>query len=125
DEPGAQGVAVARVVKLSSLLYSFSVGAGMLMLPWFIGAVYGERYRGAIVLALVLLVPTAFENWIRGACSPALLRNGRYRELVRVNVAQAVVTLATLALVWQQPVEIVIAAVGGARCVVAAFNLIL
>jgi len=125
DEPGAQGVAVARVVKLSSLLYSFSVGAGMLMLPWFIGAVYGERYRGAIVLALVLLVPTAFENWIRGACSPALLRIGRYRELVRVNVLQAIVTIAVLALVYRQRIEIVIAAVGASRSLVAALNLVL
>ena len=125
DAPDAQGVAVARVVKLSSLLYSVSVGAGLLALPWFIEAVYGERYRGAILLALVLLVPTAFENWIRGACSPALLRNGRYRELVRVNVLQAIVTIGTLALVHRERVEIVIVAVGAARSVVAAVNLLL
>ncbi len=125
DEAGAQGVAVARVVKLSSLLYSFSVGAGLLALPWFIGAVYGGRYAGAIPLALVLLLPTAFESWIRGACSPALLRNGRYRELIRVNLLQALVTIATLALVHRQRVEVVIVAVGLARSLVASVNLLL
>jgi O-antigen/teichoic acid export membrane protein len=125
DEAGAQGVAVARVVKLSSLLYSFSVGAGLLALPWFVGAVYGDRYGGAVLLALVLLVPTAFENWIRGSCSPALLRNGRYRELVRVNVLQAIVTIGTLALVHRQRVEVVIVAVGAARSLVAALKLLL
>ncbi|MEA3213639.1 MAG: hypothetical protein QOE70_6696 [Chthoniobacter sp.] len=125
DDPEVQGLAVARVVKLSSLLYSFSVGAGLLLLPWFIGAVYGERYSGAVVLALVLLVPTAFENWIRGACSPALLRNGRYRDLLRVNVLQAIVTVATLAVVYWQRVEIVIVTVGLARSLVASLNLIL
>lgn len=125
DDPAAQGLAVARVVKLSSLLYSLSVGAGLLVLPPFITAVYGARYSGSIPLALVLLVPTAFENWIRGSCSPALLRNGRYRALAKVNIAQAVVTLAALALVWRQPVEMVLAVVGGARCCVAAFNLVL
>lgn len=125
DAPEAQSVAVARVVKLSSLLYSFSVGIGILLLPWFISTVYGARYHGAILLALVLLVPTAFENWIRGSCSPALLRNGRYGDLVKVNIAQAIVTLATLALLFRQPIEIVIAGVGGARSTVAAFNLLL
>jgi O-antigen/teichoic acid export membrane protein len=125
DAPEAQSVAVARVVKLSSLLYSFSIGVGLLLLPWFISAVYGARYNGAIFLALVLLVPTAFENWIRGSCSPALLRNGRYGDLVKVNIAQAIITLVTLALVHRQPVEIVLAVVGGARSAVAAFNLVL
>ena len=124
DDPAAQGVAVARVVKLSSLLYSLSIGAGLLVLPPFIIAVYGARYSGAITLALVLLVPTAFENWIRGCCSPALLRNGRYRALAKVNIAQAVITLATLALVWRQSVEIVIFAVGIARSAVASLNLV-
>ena len=125
DAPEAQAVAIARVLKLSSLLYSFSVGAGLLVLPAFIHTIYGERYNGAVLLALVLLVPTAFENWIRGSCSPALLRNGRYRELAKVNIAQAVLTLATLALVYRQPIHIVIAAVGAVRSVVAAFNLVL
>jgi O-antigen/teichoic acid export membrane protein len=125
DDAEAQGIAAGRVLKLSSLLYSYSIGLGLLMLPWFVGAVYGERYRGAVMLAAVLMVPTAFENWIRGACSPALLRNGRYRELVRVNVLQAVLTIATLALVREQRVEIVIAAVGGVRSAVAAINLLL
>lgn len=125
DARDAQSVAIARVVKLSSLLYSFSVGAGLLLLPWFISAVYGARYNGAILLALVLLLPTAFENWIRASCSPALLRNGRYSDLVKVNIVQAIVTLATLALVYRQPVEIVITAVGGTRSGVAAFNLVL
>jgi O-antigen/teichoic acid export membrane protein len=125
DACEAQSVAIARVVKLSSLLFSFSVGAGLLLLPWFISAVYGARYNGAIFLALVLLVPTAFENWIRGSCSPALLRNGRYGDLVKVNIVQAIITLVTLALVHRQPVEIVLAVVGGARSAVAAFNLVL
>src|SRR5204862_7061260 len=70
DAPEAQSVAIARVLKLSSLPYSFSVGAGLLMLPAFIHIIYGDRYDGAALLALVLLVPTAFENWIRGSCSP-------------------------------------------------------
>jgi len=124
DAPAAQGLAAARVAKLSSLLYSFSVGVGVLLLPWFVSAVYGGGYREAAWLALLLLVPTAFENWIRGCCSPALLRTGRYRELMRVNVVQAVVTLAVLALVHRQPVAIAILAVGVARSAVAALNLI-
>ncbi len=125
DDPAAQGLAVARVMKLSSLLYCFSVGAGLLALPWFVPAVYGVGYSTAAGLAALLLVPTAFENWIRGSCSPALLRNGRYRELMKVNVLQAVVTVTTLALVYRQPVEIVIVAVGAARGAVAALNLLL
>ena len=125
DDPAAQGLAVARVVKLSSLLYSFSVGFGLLVLPWFVPAVYGAGYSTAAGLAALLLIPTAFENWIRGSCSPALLRNGRHRELMKVNVLQAVVTLATLALVYRQPVEIVVIAVGAARSAVAALNLFL
>jgi len=125
DAPEAQSVAIARVIKLSSLLHSFSTGAALLLLPWFISMVYGARYHGAILLALVLLVPTAFENWIRGSCSPALLRNGRYGDLAKVNIVQAIVTLVTIALVYRQPVEIVVTAVGGTRSGVAAFNLVL
>ena len=124
DAPEAQGLAAARVAKLSSLLYSFSVGAGALLLPWFVPAIYGVGYHDAAWLALLLLVPAAFENWIRGCCSPALLRTGRYRELMRVNVLQAVVTLAVLALVHRQPVASAILAVGAARAAVAALNLI-
>ncbi len=125
DAPEAQALAVGRVVKFSSLLYCFSVGAALLLLPWFVPSVYGGDYRSAAWLAALLLVPTAFENWIRGSCSPALMRNGRYRALVKVNVLQVVVTLGTLALVWRQPVEILLMAVGAARCAVAAINLIL
>ncbi len=125
DAPAAQALAIARVVKFSSLLYCFSVGAALLVLPWFVPMVYGGGYRSAAWLAALLVIPTAFENWIRGSCSPALLRNGRYRDLVKVNVLQVVVTLATLALVWRQPVETVLISVGSTRCAVAAINLFL
>ena len=125
DAPAAQALAIARVVKLSSLLYCFSVGAALLVLPWFVPAVYGGGYAAAAWLSALLLLPAAFENWIRGSCSPALLRNGRYADLLKVNVLQAVVTLATIALVWRQPVETVLISVGAARCAVASLNLVL
>src|SRR5262249_1652373 len=82
DDPNAQGLAIARVIKFSSLLYCMSIGAGMLLLPDLIPLLYGVTYEGTVIFLLVLLAPVALENWIRGACSPALLRNGRYRELV-------------------------------------------
>ena len=125
DDPAAQALAIGRVVKFSSLLYCFCVGAALLVLPWFVPAVYGGGYAAAAWLSALLLLPTAFEGWIRGSCSPALLRNGRYRDLLKVNVLQAVVTLATLALVWRQPVETVLISVGSARCAVASLNLVL
>jgi hypothetical protein len=124
DAPEAQALAAARVAKLSSLLYSFSVGAGVLLLPWFVSVAYGGDYAGAVLFALILLVPTAFENWIRGCCSPVLLRNGRYRELMQVNIIQAVVTLTVLAFVRHQPIEVALLSVGAARAAVAALNLI-
>ena len=125
DDPAAQALAIGRVVKISSLLYCFSIGAALLVLPWFVPTIYGGGYAAAAWISMLLLLPTAFENWIRGSCSPALLRNGRYRDLVKVNVLQAVGTLATLALVWRQPVETVLIAVGSVRCAVAALNLVL
>lgn len=125
DAPDAQGLAIARVVKFSSLLYCFSIGAALLVLPWFVPAVFGGGYRAAAGLAALLVIPTAFENWIRGSCSPALLRNGHYRDLAIVNLLQVIATLATFALVWRQPVETVLIAVGSVRCAVAAINLVL
>ena len=125
DAPDAQALAIGRVVKFSSLLYCFNVGAALLVLPWFVPMIYGGGYRASAWLAALLVVPTAFENWIRGSCSPALMRNGRYRDLVKVNALQVIVTLATLGLVWRQPVETVLIAVGSARCAVAAINLLL
>jgi O-antigen/teichoic acid export membrane protein len=125
DDPAAQGLAIARVVKLSSLLYCLSVGAGVLLLPEFIPLVYGARHEGAAACTLVLLVPVAFENWVRGACSPALLRNGRYRELAIVNVLQAVVTLATIWVVHRWPLLTAAAAAVSTRAAVSALNLLL
>lgn len=125
DDPAAQGLAVARVVKMSSLLYCTTVGAGMVLLPGLIPLVYGEDYDGAAACTLVLLLPVAFENWVRGACSPALLRNGRYRELAAVNVLQAVVTLATIALVHRQPLLTAVGVVVTVRAAVSALNLVL
>ena len=125
DAPEVQGLATARVLKLSSLLYSFSVGAGLLWFPWFVTAVYGDRYAGAVSLTLLLLVPTAFENWVRGVCSPALLRNGRGRDLVKLNSLQAVATLLALALVYRQPLETALLVVGSTRAAVASLNLLL
>jgi O-antigen/teichoic acid export membrane protein len=125
DEPELQGRAIARVLKLSSLLYVFSIGAALLLFPWFVGFVYGGKYDGAIRLIPLLLLPTAFEGWIRGSCSPALLRNARSRSLMKLNAVQAVVTLAVLVLVRQQPVEVVILFVGTARAAIASFNLVL
>lgn len=123
DDPLEQGIAVGRVLKLSSLLYGVSVSAGMLLLPDLVGMVYGERYAGAVLFVLVLLIPTAFENWVRGCCSPALLRNGRYRQLAAVNVVQAVATLATLVVASVQPLWQVLVLLGIARSLVATANL--
>lgn len=125
DDLAVQGRAIARVLKLSSLLYAFTVGAALLLFPWFVRVVYSGKYDGAVALTLILLVPTAFENWIRGCSSPALLRNDRFRSLMKLNVVQAIATVITLALVRQQSVEIVVAAVGGVRAMIASFNLVL
>ena len=123
DDAAAQALATSRVVKLSSLLYSFSIGFGVLVLPSFVATVYGADYRAAATAALLLLIPTAFENWVRGSCTPALLRNGRGRELMRVNVVQAVVTIATLLLVMRQSLPVAIIAIGVARASTSALNL--
>lgn len=125
DDPTAQALATGRVVKLSSLLYCFTIGLGALMLPWFVGTLYGADYRAAAGFALLLLIPTAFENWIRGSCSPALLRNGRGRDLMRVNILQAFVTIGTLALVMRLPFEVALISVGCARALTASLNLVL
>jgi len=125
DEPELQGRAIARVLKLSSLLYAFTIGAALLLFPWFVGFVYGGKYDGAIRLIPLLLLPTAFENWIRGCCSPALLRNAHSRSLMKLNAVQAVVTLVVLVLVRQQPVEVVILFVGVVRAVIVSFSLVL
>lgn len=124
DEPAVQGRAIARVLKLSSLLYAFTIGGALLLFPWFVGFVYAGKYNGAIGLVLLLLVPTAFENWIRGCCSPALLRNGRSRSLMKLNVVQAVATIAAFALVRQQSIEFVVIVIGGLRAAIASCNLI-
>ena len=125
DDATAQGVAIARIVKFSSLVYAASVAAGVLVLPWFVSAVYGKEYTGTAGLALLLLGPTAFENWVRGCCSPALLRNRRGRELMTLNAAQAIVSLLALAFAWRLPVATAVIVVGGARALVAAWNLVL
>jgi O-antigen/teichoic acid export membrane protein len=125
DEPELQGRAIARVLKLSSLLYAFTIGAALLLFPWFIRFVYGGKYDGVIRLIPLLLLPIAFENWTRGCCSPALLRNAHSRSLMKLNAVQAVVTLVVLSLVSQQPVEVVILSVGALRAAIASFSLIL
>jgi O-antigen/teichoic acid export membrane protein len=125
DDPTAQALATSRVVKLSSLLYCGTIGLGVLVLPAFVTLVYGSGYGGAAAIALLLLLPTAFENWIRGSCSPALLRNRRGRQLLRVNALQAVVTLVTLALVVRQSLPVAVVAVGLARALPASLNLLL
>ncbi len=125
DDAAAQALATGRVVKLSSLLYCFTVGLGAIVLPSFVALVYGSDYRPAAAFALLLLLPTAYENWIRGTCSPALLRNGRSRDLMKVNALQAAITLGTLALVLRQPLPIAVLAVGAARALPASINLVL
>lgn len=125
DDAAAQSKAAARVVKLSSVLYGFGVGAGVLLLPFIVPVVFGEGYRAAAGLALLLLAPTAFENWVRGCASPVLLRSGRHCELMRINGVQAVATLATLALFHGAPVATVLIALGAVRSGVSAFNLVL
>lgn len=125
DDPAAQALATGRVVKLSSLLYCFTTGLGALVLPAFVSLVYGSGYREAAAIALLLLLPTAYENWIRGSCSPALLRNHRGRDLLRVNALQAIVTVLTLVLVVRQPLPIAVLAVGLARALPASINLLL
>ncbi|MGH9257332.1 MAG: lipopolysaccharide biosynthesis protein [Vicinamibacterales bacterium] len=123
EESGAQALAASRLTKFSSLLYCFSIGAGALLLPWFVPTVYGGEYVGAAWFALLMLLPSAFENWVRGCCSPVLLRNGRYRDVMRVNVLQAVVTLAVLSVAHRLPISAALIAVGAVRASVAALNL--
>jgi hypothetical protein len=123
DDPQLQAHATGRVLKLTSLLYSFCSGAALLILPEALVWVYGTRYAEASGLALLLFGPIAFENWVRGSCSPALLRNGAYKGLVGVNIIQASVTLAALALSWRWDMKGVIMAVGFSRAIVSSFNL--
>ena len=123
DDPQLQAHATGRVLKLTSLLYSFCSGAALLLLPETLVWVYGARYAEASALALLLFGPIAFENWVRGSCSPALLRNGAYRGLVSVNVIQASVTIAALALSWKWDRKGVIVAVGCSRAMVSSLNL--
>ena len=123
EEPEAQALAASRVTKFSSLLFCFSIGAGALVLPWFVPTVYGGEYAGAAWFALLMLLPAAFENWVRGCCSPVLLRNGRYRDVMRVNILQAVVTLAVLAVAHRLPVSVALVAISAARVSVSALNL--
>ena len=111
EEPWAQALAASRVTKFSSLLYCFSIGAAALLLPWFVPTVYGSRYAGAAWLALLVLLPAAFENWVRGCCSPVLLRNARYRDLMRVNILQTGVTLTVLAAAHRLPMSIALVAI--------------
>jgi hypothetical protein len=111
------------VVKLSSLLYCFSVGAGLLLLPTLIPYIYGAAFEGAATYLLALLLPTAFENWVRGCCSPALLRNGYYKQLAALNVLQAVATLAAIVLAHQQSLIVAVIVVSITRASVAALNL--
>ena len=125
DDPEAQSLAIARVLKLSALLYAFTIGAALLLSPWFIAVLYSGKYNAAIGLMLLLLLPAAFENWVRGCCSPALLRNGRGRDLAKLNAVQAIATVATFAVVYEERLEIVIAAVGLVRSAVASLNLAL
>jgi O-antigen/teichoic acid export membrane protein len=125
DEADVQGRAIARVLKLSSVLYAFSIGGVVLLLPWFVSFVYSGRYDGAIGFALLMLVPTAFENWVRGCASPALLRNGRSGSLMKLNAVQAGATVLALVLVRQAAVETVIAVVLGVRAAIACGSLFL
>ncbi len=125
DDEAAQGRAVARIVKFSSLLYCLSVGGAILLLGDFIPLVYGERYAESVPFVLMLLVPVAFENWVRGACSPALLRAGRFRELALVNALQAVVTLVVIWFVHDQELLPAVAAIVCARAGVSSLNLVL
>lgn len=124
DDAAAQGRAVASIIKLSSLLYCFSIGAGLLLARDFVPLVYGETYAAAGAFTLLLLGPVAFENWVRGVSSPALLRNGRYRTLAALNVLQAIVTLGTVWLVHDQPLLTAVTAVVCARAAAAALSLV-
>lgn len=123
DAPEAQRRAIGRVVKLSALLYAFCIGAAILLVPGFIPVIYGSSYAGAVACVLALVVPTAFENWVRGGCSPALLQQGCYRQLSTLNVLQALATVTALWLVRERDVLTAIVAVGATRCLLAAVTL--
>ncbi|MFO0969281.1 MAG: oligosaccharide flippase family protein [Gemmataceae bacterium] len=125
DDPAAQARAIGWVVKCSSLLYCFSIGAGLLLAREFVPLVYGAAYADAAVFTLALLAPIAFENWVRGVASPALLRNGRGRALAALNVLQASVTLGAIWLVHEAPLLTAVTVVVTARAVVASLSLLL
>lgn len=124
DDPAAQGRAVASVVKLSSLLYGFSVGFTLLLTQDVIPILFGMEYSEAISFVLLLLVPLAFENWVRGVSSPALLRNGYYRWLATLNVVQACVTLAAIWLVYSEPLLTAVTIVVVVRAAISALSLL-
>lgn len=124
DDSAAQGRAAARVVKLSLLPYCITVGGAVLVLPAFIPLVYGSPYAGAIACAVFLLVPAAFENWVRGCCSPALLRIGRYRTLALLNILQAAATITAIALVHREALPTAVLIIGLTRAVVSSLSLL-
>jgi O-antigen/teichoic acid export membrane protein len=124
DDVETQGRAMVRIINCSSLVFCGSIGVSLVVLPTFIPFVYGERYGGAVICALLLLVPTAYENWIRSWGSPTLLRNGEYKALSSLNLLQVVATLGTLWAVHLQSLPKVLIAVGVARAAVATLSFV-
>lgn len=124
DDPAVQARAVALVMKLSSVLYCVSIGGAVIVLPPLVSLVYGSEYAQTVPLLLVLLIPTAFENWTRGSVSPGLLRAGHYRQLLTLNVIQAAGTMTAIMLVRHSDLTTALLAVGIVRSFGALLTLI-
>ncbi len=124
DGAEAQAEAAERVFKLSALLYACCISAAAVLLGHLVPVVYGGRYGAAAHWAVVLLVPSAVENWMRGCASPVLLRNGRYRMLGGLNVLQVAGSVLVLALCWRGSLQTLLLGVCWVRALLALCSLV-
>jgi O-antigen/teichoic acid export membrane protein len=91
-----------RVLKVSFLLFLFSLGATSVAIPSGLPLVFGEAYAGATSLALLIVAPVFFDAWARFSLSSTLVTKGHYKDMVVIGGTQALLALGVLWLTYDK-----------------------
>ncbi|MEW6616662.1 MAG: hypothetical protein AB1401_14500 [Thermodesulfobacteriota bacterium] len=88
--------AAGKVTKLSMLLFLPVVGAVLIFVPSGLPLLFGDIYRDAIPLALLILIPAFFDSWVRFVLVSSLITKGKYGQIIILNTVQAILAILAI-----------------------------
>lgn len=123
QDPERFRLQLTRLGGLSVIWFTLTAGAILVFLPTGLPLLLGPSYAAAVTIATLWLLPVFVESAVRMIWGAALITQGQYRWVIRVNLVYAGVSLLVIYLAHSASLHVLLVCLGVVRLVMAALVL--